>query len=122
MRRCLSPILWLGLGACTPGCAQHWTTEQARALAAQVRLIDTDSLFADCDWSALGADLEGKDIVLIGEPDHGSKEVADLRNSLIAELHATHGFDVVLFESGMGELILPDDADAMRGRDTIRCG
>jgi erythromycin esterase-like protein len=67
----LSPFLWLGLGACTPVCAQHWPTEQARELAALVRLIDTDSLFTDWDWSALGADLEGKDIVLIGEPDHG---------------------------------------------------
>lgn len=113
MRRCLSPFLWIGLRVCTPVCAQHWTAEQARELAAQVRSIDTDSVFTDCDWSALGADLEGKNIVLIGEPDHGSKEVADLRNSLIAELHATHGFDVVLFESGMGELILPDDADAL---------
>ncbi len=93
--------------------AQVWTSEQAHLAAAEVKLIDADSVFTDCDWSSLAADITGKNMVLIGEPDHGTKEVAELRNSLIAELQSKHGFDVVLFESGIGELILPDTASAL---------
>lgn len=92
--------------------AQPWTTGEARMAAPSFVRVDRDTIYSDADWSALSPDLYNRDIVLIGEPDHGSYEVAELRNSLIAELHAKHGFDVVLFESGMGELILPPDASA----------
>jgi erythromycin esterase len=78
------------------------------ALTAPFALVDADSTFTDCDWSALVRDVGTRDIVMIGEPDHGAQQVFTVRNSLIAELHAKHGFDVVLFESGMGELLLPD--------------
>ncbi|HEV7783653.1 MAG TPA: hypothetical protein VGO58_20420 [Chitinophagaceae bacterium] len=47
-------------------------------------------------------------MVLIGEPNHGSKEIFLLRNSLIKFLHESHGFDIILFESGIGELIRAD--------------
>lgn len=111
----LSMILFIALmsGTCIPTSAQHWTLGQASELQSQVIPICADSILANCDWSGIAAGLEGKDLVLIGEPDHGAQETADLRTSLIAELHAKHGFDVVLFESGMGELLLPDDATAL---------
>ncbi|MEO8066649.1 MAG: erythromycin esterase family protein [Flavobacteriales bacterium] len=106
------PLLALALFICAGSSAQSWSAEQARLTANEAKLIDTDSLFTDCDWSALGTDLVNKDLVLIGEQNHGSREIFDLRNSLIAELQAKHGFDVVLFESGMGELLMPDSASA----------
>lgn len=112
MPKCATLLFGVVLAACQSVRAQQWTGAQARELAAQAKLICADSAFADCDWSGVTADLTGKDLVLVGESDHGTKEVAELRNSLIAELQAKHGFDVVLFESGMGELILPEDASA----------
>ncbi len=47
-----------------------------------------------------------KRFVSIGEFTHGSREVFLLRNRLIEYLHEQHGFDVILFEAGIGELIV----------------
>ena len=43
-------------------------------------------------------------IVLLGEFNHGSKEIFLTRNELVKELHRKLDFDVILFESGIGEV------------------
>ena len=42
--------------------------------------------------------------MLLGEFNHGSREVFVSRNDLIKSLHENLGFDVILFEAGIGEL------------------
>ncbi|MFY0654946.1 MAG: erythromycin esterase family protein [Cyclobacteriaceae bacterium] len=56
-------------------------------------------------WSFLDNQLNGKRMVLLGEPNHGSKEIFELKNSIIEYLHQKHGFDVLLLESGIAEMI-----------------
>lgn len=60
------------------------------------------------EWKALSGELKDKRLILIGEFNHGSGEIFQLRTSLIRHLHKTLGVNVTLFESGMGELILAD--------------
>jgi len=49
--------------------------------------------------------MKDKRFILLGEFNHGSKEVFELRTSLIKHLHENLGVNVILFESGIGELI-----------------
>lgn len=59
-------------------------------------------------FAQIKSEIEDKRFVLIGEFNHGSKEVFLLRNKLIAYLNDSCGFHVLLFESGIGELIDSD--------------
>ena len=61
------------------------------------------------DWKALKKQLKGKRLVLLGEFNHGSKEIFELRNDLIQYLHKELGFTTILFESGIGELAVIND-------------
>ena len=73
-----------------------------------VHQIAVNDLDQWSDLAALGASLEGRSRVLLGEFSHGSGEVNLLKNRLIRYLHEEHGFEVLLFESGVGELIAFD--------------
>ena len=57
------------------------------------------------NWAILTKELRGKRIVSLGEFTHGSKEVNLVRNNLIEWLIKEQGFDVILFETGMGEVL-----------------
>ncbi|MEL6810856.1 MAG: erythromycin esterase family protein [Bacteroidota bacterium] len=67
--------------------------------------IPEDSKNTISKWQPVLEQVKDKRIVLIGEFSHGAREVFTLRNELIRELHEKLGFDVVLFEAGIGELI-----------------
>lgn len=54
---------------------------------------------------ALEKALQNKRIVLLGEFTHGAKEINLVKNGLIKYLHEQLGYKVLLFESGMGELM-----------------
>lgn len=69
--------------------------------------VDTGTTVVD-DWSSVIKEVDGKRIVLLGEANHGSREIFLRRNELIQALHEQLGFEVILFESGMGELIYDD--------------
>lgn len=66
--------------------------------------IDDGNTTSD-DWKSVIEKLERKSVVLLGEMNHGSREIFLRRNELIQALHQQLGFDVILFESGIGELI-----------------
>lgn len=65
-------------------------------------------------FSFLKKQLKGHRIVAIGEFNHGSSEIFKLKNKLIQYLHQELDYDVVLFESGIGEMLLPNYS-----RDTL---
>lgn len=88
--------------------AQHLSTDDVTHLRNSVRLVDADTVFNDSNWEALASHLENKRFVMIGEFTHGASEIHEIRNSLVRYLHQRHGFDVILFESGIGELINPN--------------
>lgn len=68
----------------------------------------------DYSFSFLKKQLKGQRIVAIGEFNHGSSEVFYLKNKLVQYLHEQLDYDVVLFESGIGEMLLPNYS-----RDTL---
>jgi len=69
-------------------------------------------------WSLLKKELKGKKMVLLGEFTHGAKEVFELKNDLIAYLHRELDYDVILFESGLGELIaINENKDSLAARN-----
>ena len=88
--------------------AQKLSEEQRKFINDASALIDSDSNFENSKWDLLLEKVKDKRIVSIGEFNHGSKEVFDLRYRLIQKLHKELGFEVILFESGLGELIAPN--------------
>lgn len=56
------------------------------------------------DLKALNSALAGKRIIILGEFNHGSKEINLLKKRIIQYLHQKLGYKVLLLESGIGEL------------------
>jgi len=56
------------------------------------------------DLTTFGHAIVDKKVVLLGEFTHGAKDINLLKARLIRYLHEKQGFNVLLFESGMGEL------------------
>nr|HMQ62293.1 hypothetical protein [Flavilitoribacter sp.] len=104
------PMLFAFAIACFTGSVrgQPLNENQTEFLARSLVTICPGGSLSETDWHALTPLLKDKRIVLIGEFNHGSKEVFLLRNSLIRYLHENLGFNTVLFESGIGELALPN--------------
>jgi erythromycin esterase len=57
----------------------------------------------DGELDALGRALADVQIVLLGENGHGVKEFTESKVKLIEWLHREHGFELVVFESGLFE-------------------
>lgn len=87
---------------------QNLDEAQISFLQKKAKTICVDETLSNPNWKPLAAQLKNKRIVLIGEFNHGSKEIFQLRNDLIRYLHEEMGYNTVLFESGIGELILPE--------------
>ena len=107
MKHCATGIL-IGLFACSAVCCQSLTDEQVNFLKSNSGTIYLDSLQERPDWSFLLPHVKDKNLILIGEFNHGSKEIFELRNSLIKYLHRKTGTKTILFEAGIGELIAAD--------------
>lgn len=94
---------------CSPAAySQSLTNEQTIFLKRNAKTIHQDSSQKQPDWSFLSSHVNAKKLILIGELNHGSKEIFELRNSLIKYLHQATGTKAILFESGIGELIAAD--------------
>lgn len=89
--------------------AQHLKQEESQYLNENIISLSSTPDFGQIDWSFIDKDIKDKRIIAIGEFNHGAKEVFEIRNSLVAYLHENHGFDIILFESGMGEILLPNE-------------
>ncbi|GAB5554682.1 MAG: erythromycin esterase family protein [Saprospiraceae bacterium] len=88
--------------------AQELSEEQLRFLGNSAVSLGIDSISPSDEFSTVQSEIGNKRMVLIGEFNHGSKEVFLIRNELIKYLHQQAGFDVILFEAGIGELIHPE--------------
>lgn len=88
--------------------AQHLTADQQSFLETQVHTISSSEQYAGLNWEPTAKNIGEKRLVLLGEFNHGSKEIFLTRNDLIRFLHEKKGFNVILFESGIGELIMPE--------------
>lgn len=96
--------------ACTtaPAPAPEPTTPEPVAASPEVPQDEIDRLVADlCD----------KQVVLLGEADHGDGRTWELKTRIVDQLVRSCGFDSVLVESGMYDFIALDHAYA-RGEGT----
>ena len=56
------------------------------------------------DFSFLQTALKGKQVVALGESSHGFGDVQTLKIDMIKYLHKEMGYDVLMFESGYGDV------------------
>ncbi|MDX1407643.1 MAG: erythromycin esterase family protein [Saprospiraceae bacterium] len=87
----------------------HIAFVQAHALPINIDLAGVQN-----PWNAVIREVRDKHLVMLGEFNHGSREVFEVRNALIKALHAELGIDLILFESGLGEVGVID-----RMKDTM---
>lgn len=85
--------------------AQHLDQPSISYLKKNSHTIKVNHLYQDGNWKPIKRHLKNKQIVLLGEFNHGSKQIFDTRNDLIKYLHENLGFNTILLESGIGELI-----------------
>jgi erythromycin esterase len=83
---------------------QILTTKQTKFIADNFISLQVDENYQNANWSPVLKSVQNKRLVLLGEFNHGSKEVFSTRNELIQVLHKKLGFDLILFESGLGEM------------------
>jgi erythromycin esterase len=87
---------------------QFLSQKQIENIRKTSKVIYSDAKSTEPNWKPLSSYVKNKRLILLGEFNHGSKEVFELHNSLIKYLHENNGVDVILFESGIGELITSD--------------
>lgn len=92
----------------TLGISQQIHIPDTNDLNKEIISIHVDDHYKNGNWEPLLEQVKDKRIVLLGEPNHGAKEIFVSRNDLIQSLHQKLGFQVILFESGIGELIAID--------------
>lgn len=92
----------------TPLQGQVLSLQQEAFLKKNVQTIAYKRDFSDTKWKAVNAHFKNKRLILLGEFNHGSKEVFEVRTALVKHLHEELGIKTILFESGIGELILAD--------------
>lgn len=87
-----------------PLIAQQLSSDQAEFVSNHFMNLNADANYQNANWEPVLDAVGNKRIVLLGEFNHGSKEVFTSRNELIRLLYEQLGFDLILFESGLGEL------------------
>jgi erythromycin esterase len=88
--------------------SQSLTADQLSFLQNNVSTISLSESAAVAEWNDILPHIKDKRIILLGEPNHGAKQVFEHRNSLIEFLHDKLGYKTILFESGIGELAFSD--------------
>ncbi len=85
--------------------SQVITEKQLNFLKSNSVSIAVDAPDSSHKWEGIKDAIKDKRFILIGEFTHGAREIFLLRNELIKFLHSQLGYEVILFESGIGELI-----------------
>ncbi|MEQ9307085.1 MAG: hypothetical protein RJQ14_24440, partial [Marinoscillum sp.] len=105
MRKLLVPLL---ISLSIDAFAQKLNQSQVELLSGNEHQIVFNDGLSRGDWGELGQAIKDKKIVSLGEFNHETWEVFKIKNDLIKYLHEEHGFNTILFESGVGELIIPN--------------
>ncbi|HEX6940528.1 MAG TPA: erythromycin esterase family protein [Longimicrobiales bacterium] len=85
-----------------------WVAEWVKRSHEPLRSLTATSDFSDLEF--LGPLLADVRVVLLGESSHGVREFNQLKVRLVRFLHERLGFDVIIFESGLLECFLADQA------------
>ncbi len=84
--------------------SQGLSDAQTHYLLEQAIDIDLNEVYGEGKWQQLDKIIGDKSMVMLGEFSHGAREVFLTRNDLIRYLHEEKGFDLILFEAGVGEV------------------
>lgn len=84
--------------------AQVLDLELKNFLEENCQVLTTDPTLQDIDLQLVIKNLSDKKYLALGEFNHGTREVFLLRNQLIFQIHKSRPIDLILFESGIGEL------------------
>jgi erythromycin esterase len=106
MKTLLIPGLWILLGSsflsAQPGSPwEKWIRENSRGIS----LSDTVTFH---DLTFLKRVLKDKRIVFLGENSHGVSEFTTLKSRMVRFLHDSLGFNVLAFESNLGDAYFAD--------------
>lgn len=110
-RSLASPVLIFALTlaavACTKDGARRHPRSDAHAVAEELRArsvpLEAVDAAASTDLTALDTLLAGVEVVLVGEPAHGSHEPLAMRNRIIRYLVERGGLTAVALETGLPE-------------------
>jgi len=58
------------------------------------------------DFTAIGEAVKNKRVIALGESSHGVGDFYTFKSELVKYLHEHHGFEVLAFEAGLGDLNL----------------
>lgn len=83
---------------------QFLTPVEQKYISENFISLDVDENYQNGNWDPVLKAIGNKRIVMLGEVNHGSSEIFSTRNDLVRELHKRLGFEVILFESGLGEM------------------
>ncbi len=97
---------------------QHLSKQELKYINKKIKTVELNEFYQGGNWNPFLKNIKDKKIVLLGEPNHGSKEIFLIRNNIIKALNEKAGFDVVLFESGIGELATIElSKESLSGRE-----
>ena len=72
------------------------------------------------DFTAIGEAVKNKQIVALGESSHGVGDFYTFKAELVKYLHEHHGFEVLAFEAGLGDLNLAySHLDSLSGDELL---
>jgi erythromycin esterase-like protein len=118
-RLALGCLLGVGVAGCNPGPPETTSGATPADFFAPIRTIDPDDTdFSDLE--GLGRALAGVEVVLLGEPIHGSNTGVSARARLVRFLHSRVGFSILAYESSFyGSARAWEDAQSAADPQTI---
>ncbi|WP_250432396.1 erythromycin esterase family protein [Hanstruepera flava] len=98
--------------------SQNSTKTNSNAFQSLAQDIQVNANYTQGNWQPVLHAIDNKSMVLLGELNHGSKEIFITKNELIQQLHQQLNFDVILFESGLGEIgTIESQKDTLNSKD-----
>lgn len=101
---CLVIFLTLQIGILGASFAQTLSIVEENFISNNAVSIEVNDEYKNGNWAPVLEKVKGKKLLLLGEFNHGSKEVFVTRNELIKAIHEQIGIGLILFESGLGEV------------------
>lgn len=113
----ITPLTAMGAVTTTNAPLLNTNENQIKAVSNEIKSLDSEDYK---DLEVLNPILKDKTVVCLGENFHRVAEYSAMKTRIIKYLHENLGFDVVAFESGLGECeTVYQDADKLTPKDMM---